>query len=128
MLVIACLVVAASVLLEAEGNTEVVLAALPQVVVPPLCVSRTWFGVRCPGCGLTRSFVHLAHGRWQASWQAHRLGWLLAGVVVLQIPYRIHQLRLPHCPLLSPSARARFSQCLIGLLIANWLLETLVST
>lgn len=28
----------------------------------PLCAMRETFGLPCPGCGLTRAFIHLAHG------------------------------------------------------------------
>jgi hypothetical protein len=90
------------------------------LVVPPLCASRTWFGVPCPGCGLTRSFIHLAHGRWQASWQAHRLGWLLALLVLLQIPYRLYRLRWPQGHLLSASTSTKICFGLFGLLVVNW--------
>jgi hypothetical protein len=128
MLAIAGLVVVAALLLEVERGTEVALAWVPQVVVPPLCMSREWFGVRCPGCGLTRSFIHLAHGRWESSWEAHRLGWLLAAVLLVQIPYRIYLLCQPQCKLFSPRFSIRFRQGLIALLIGNWLLETLLAS
>jgi hypothetical protein len=125
MLLIACFVTAASLVLEVQNDTDVALAGLPEVVAPPLCVSREWFGVRCPGCGLTRSFIHLAHGRWDAAWHAHRLGWLLALLVLLQFPYRICQLRRLGRPIFSTAARGRFSKALITVLIVNWALEVL---
>lgn len=118
MLVIASIVIAASFLLRVESAEEVKLS---EFALPPLCLSRAWFGVTCPGCGLTRSFVYLAHGEWSASWHAHRIGWILAVLVVLQIPYRIHGLCHPGKPLLSRPVRSVISYFLIALLIGNWL-------
>ena len=64
-----------------------------QVVVPwldwPLpesCMTRLQFGIDCPGCGLTRSFIHLAHGEFSEAW---RLNWGSIPVfllVIFQIP------------------------------------------
>jgi hypothetical protein len=56
---------------------------------------RIMFQRDCPGCGLTRSFIHLAHGDWRRSLAIHRVGWLLALVVVAQIPYRLLVMRYP---------------------------------
>ena len=28
----------------------------------PTCLLRIWFGLPCPGCGMTRAWVHVAHG------------------------------------------------------------------
>jgi hypothetical protein len=47
----------------------------PRFVV---CLFRRLTGVPCPGCGLTRSWAHLAKGEWSASLRAHPLGPLLA--------------------------------------------------
>jgi len=121
MLVIACLVVVAAFALRVRPHEQVGPEGLPGVVLPPLCLSRQWFGVPCPGCGLTRSFIHLAHGDWRSSWACHRLGWLLAGLVVLQIPYRIHGLRRPDRPLLPAWVRTWIGHGLVGLLVVNWL-------
>lgn len=118
MLVISCLVIVASLALRVEDGSQVKLA---EFALPPLCLSRSWFGVSCPGCGLTRSFVQLAHGHWLAAWEAHRLGWLLAVMVVLQVPYRIHGLCQRDSALLSVKVRSGIAYLLIGLLIANWL-------
>src|SRR5712671_4868428 len=63
MLLLACAVIVAAfglqVLPDGDGVSirEVSVAKLP-----PLCVARPYLGVKCPGCGLTRSFVYLAHG------------------------------------------------------------------
>jgi hypothetical protein len=127
MLVISCLVLGAALVLEVRPDSRVRVTGAPNALLPPLCLSREWFGVSCPGCGLTRSFVHLAHGDWSAAWRSHRLGWLLAGALLLQIPYRIHALRNPGRPLLSGRVSRRFGQCLIGLLALNWLLGLLLS-
>lgn len=57
---------------------------------PILCVSRLLVGVPCGGCGLTRAFVSLAHGQWQAAldynllaplWMGWMGGWWLVAVV-----------------------------------------------
>lgn len=58
------------------------------VEVPVLCTFRRLTGVGCPGCGLTRSFVFLAHGQLQAALQMNLLGPPLFGFVLAQIPWR----------------------------------------
>ena len=125
MLVIACAVIIASFLLRVHAEDRVCVLGLSEWIVPPLCVSREWFGVTCPGCGLTRSFIFLAQGDWQAAWTAHRLGWLLATCVVLQIPYRILGLYRPQKALIPLKARHWISLILIGLLIGNWMVGLL---
>lgn len=94
--------------------------------LPPSCASRSLFGVQCPGCGLTRSFIHLAEGDWRASWRAHRLGWLMAAVVVFQVPYRLLALRRPDRPVLPKRSAATIAGILIFLLIANWLVDVVM--
>jgi Protein of unknown function (DUF2752) len=120
MLIISLLVVAASFALQVESGDRVTIL---NFALPPLCFSQLIFGASCPGCGLTRSFVYLAHGDWTSAWEIHRLGWLLAILTVLQIPYRIHGIRNPGKPLIPAWGRCAISYLLIGLLIGNWLLE-----
>ncbi|HEV3120150.1 MAG TPA: DUF2752 domain-containing protein [Gemmataceae bacterium] len=125
MLLIACAVLVLALLFEVRADEHVVVAGLPDYPLPPTCLSRECFGVRCPGCGLTRSFVHLAHGNWSAAWQAHRLGWLLMAALLAQFPYRIvAMIRGGRSPLGS-KLPTLFGYALIGLLFANWFLDLL---
>ena len=52
---------------------------------PTICPFRLATGLPCPGCGLTRSWVYLAHGRWTDSVIAHPFGVVAAALVVALI-------------------------------------------
>ena len=41
------------------------------------CPSRRFFNVECPGCGLTRGFVALAHGELDIAWKMNPFALLL---------------------------------------------------
>jgi hypothetical protein len=120
MLGLATLVIVLSWLLEVHSDQRVAIGFLPAWPLPETCMSRSLFHVSCPGCGLTRSFVYLAHADWKASWNMHRLGWLLAVAVVAQIPYRIFALATGQPAPLGKSAPRAFGMLLITLLIVNW--------
>ena len=51
--------------------------------LPTVCPFYTLTGLPCPGCGLTRAFVCLSHGRWHEAWHWHPLGWLIYGIFAL---------------------------------------------
>jgi hypothetical protein len=78
-------------ILSTRDQTQVVLP-LVNVPLPELCMSRRMFGVSCPGCGLTRSFIALARGNVAAAWAFNPAGLLLFAVVAFQVPFRIWQL------------------------------------
>jgi len=74
-----------------------VLLPVVQVPLPELCTMRRTTGVACPGCGMTRSFVSLAHGQLAAAWSYHPAGPLLFVLVAFQLPWRTAQLwRIRH--------------------------------
>jgi len=50
-----------AVVLSIRGSTQVVLPLL-NVPLPELCMMKRYTGLTCPGCGLTRCFIALAHG------------------------------------------------------------------
>lgn len=49
---------------------------------PVICPFRNLTGLPCPGCGLTRSWVYLAHGWWREGLAANPFGIVLALVVL----------------------------------------------
>jgi hypothetical protein len=123
MLAIACAVCLLAIVLHELPDGRVAMRGLPQFPLPQACASRAIFGLRCPGCGLTRSIIHLAEGDWRSSWHDHRLGGLLAIVIAFQIPYRLYALRRPARPLFSTFWLRAFGYVLIVALLANWLLD-----
>lgn len=84
--------------------TAMTVAALWPVATvddgPVLCPFRLVTGLPCPACGLTRSWVHLAHGDAGAAFSHHPAGPLLflaAALVVLASVTAL--LRRRHLPL-----------------------------
>jgi hypothetical protein len=122
MLIAGLIVLVSAPLLEVRPQGKVGIRGWSAFVLPPTCFARDALGIDCPGCGLTRSFVHLAHGDWSSSLKCHRIGWLLMLAVLLQIPYRIHALRNSDKALLSPRTSSWIGTGLIALLLGNWLL------
>jgi hypothetical protein len=126
MFLLAGAVVLAACLLQVLPSQRVALVGFPERPLPHSCFSRSWFGVNCPACGLTRSFIHLFHGDVRSSWESHRLGWLFAAVVVAQIPYRLIAMRRP--------LRFRFDRMwtnaviygVLTLLLLNWIVNLLI--
>lgn len=122
MLFMACVVVVTAPMLRVLPSGRVALSVAPEHPLPESCLSWSVLGMHCPGCGLTRSFVYLAHGNLAASLAIHRIGWVLALAVLVQFPYRLASLAWPEREFLSARIRALSSATLIGLLLGNWLL------
>jgi Protein of unknown function (DUF2752) len=114
--------VLAFALVEVPGG-RVAFRGLREYPVPQTCLSRSLFGLNCPGCGLTRSIIHLAEGDWGASWRCHRLGGLMAAVLIFQVPYRLLALRWPDRPLIPTRWQSPLGLALIALLLVNWLAD-----
>ena len=100
MLAIACAVVILAFVLVEVSDGRVAVRGFIRYPFPETCLPRSLFGVKCPGCGLTRSIIHLAEGNWRASWRSHRLGGLMAVLILLQVPYRLLALRRPDRPMI----------------------------
>jgi hypothetical protein len=86
-----------------------------------VCASRLLFDFPCPGCGLTRSFVQLAHRDLRGAFAEHRLGPALALLFALQIPYRLALLARRR-EFLPRGTRDAVMWVLVLLVVANWLL------
>ncbi len=123
MLAVGVVVLTLACCLRLNGNGNVEAPLGEGLKLPPLCMSRAWFGVECPGCGLTRSFVALAEGDIARSLSFHRVGWLMALAVAVQVPYRLYELSGPRRP--TPDLwKTLFGSTLIFALLANWCLKT----
>jgi hypothetical protein len=123
ILAIACAVVLLAFALVEVSDGRVAVRGFTRYPLPETCLPRSLFRLKCPGCGLTRSMIHLAEGDWRASWRAHRLGGLMAALIVFQIPYRLMALRRPDRPAISTRWLVVFGYVLIGLLMGNWLAD-----
>ncbi|NQV28507.1 MAG: DUF2752 domain-containing protein [Rhodopirellula sp.] len=127
MLAIYATVVVLMFLLQVRNDQRVEFYFLPGIPFPESCFSRSLFGIDCPGCGLTRSFIYLAAGRVIESFSANRIGWLLMVAVLIQFPYRMMAIRHIDRGQEPPFVRwhTPFSAVLIVALISNWLLKTI---
>lgn len=118
-------VLLAAVMLSVRDRSQVVLPVL-QLPVPELCMMRRLVGIDCPGCGLTRCFISLAHGDLAAAWSYNPAGLWLFLIMAFQIPFRTYQLwriRRGLSEIILPWAlQITFGILAIGL-IAQWALR-----
>jgi hypothetical protein len=117
MLVISIVVLVLSFVLSIR-ESRVACAGLD---MPMLCGSQALFGIDCPGCGLTRSFVALADGNLVQSLEFHRVGWFIFLTVACQIPYRWYRLHELRSKVATPTWPSYFGYLLVALLVSNWL-------
>jgi hypothetical protein len=81
----------AAFVLSVRAHTQVVLPIVG-IPLPELCMMRRFAGADCPGCGMTRSFISLAHGDLASAWSYNPAGLWLFAILALQIPFRGYQL------------------------------------
>jgi len=114
----AMLLLAVALRLNARGDV-----LLPYTSGPPLpaaCLTRQLLHMDCPGCGMTRSFIAMAHGQASLALAYHRLGPALFLYVLLQVPLQAHVLLTGRTELLV--IRPRYATAVIwAFIIALWL-------
>ena len=86
---VSCAVVLASMVFTADSEHVYFFGE----ALPGSCAFDSIFGLRCPGCGLTRSFVHTAHFDIVEAFRLHPFGPLGFLAVAGQIPWRIFTVR-----------------------------------
>ncbi|GDY07442.1 MAG: DUF2752 domain-containing protein [Planctomycetota bacterium] len=125
MLCITVAVLVLSFALRVRADQRVELLGLSGLPAPEMCGSRLWFGLECPGCGLTRGFIRLASGDWSSAIALNRAAPLLAFAVLAQIPYRLAILFgwPPARRLAKSSWPNSVGWVLIVALFGNWLLK-----
>ena len=90
LIVCTCVLGLAAILEVREGRQ--VLIPVWNVPLPEVCSFKRMTGLGCPGCGLTRSFISLAHGQLARAWYYNPAGLLWFGLCAAQIPFRLWQL------------------------------------
>ena len=55
--------------------------------VPNICFVKKLFGFDCPGCGITRSIVHVVHLDWAGAFALHPAGPMIGALLFLQLGY-----------------------------------------
>lgn len=85
-------VILLSMVLSLGSEPGQVLLPLIGRPLPPLCQLKLFTGLDCPGCGLTRSFIALAHGQWRDSFHFNPAGPLWFAFIAVQVPYQAWQL------------------------------------
>jgi hypothetical protein len=85
-------VIGLALVLQVQGEERVVIPGL-QIPLPGTCTFKRYVGADCPGCGLTRCFISMAHADVQRAWHFNPVGMLFFVIVACQIPLRIVQIR-----------------------------------
>ena len=91
MLGLCLTVLVLSSLLTVRDGRQVLMPILGEPL-PELCHMKRYTGIDCPGCGLTRSFISLAHGRVLDAWRYNPGAFVLFPLMLVQIPYRSLQI------------------------------------
>lgn len=95
--------------------------------LPELCGSQRLLGVDCAGCGLTRSFILSAHGRWREAWAMHAAGTVAFLFLLALLPYRLWQgwqLARGHRPRSTVSAEMFFWVAVVAMQLLWWMAST----
>lgn len=95
-----------------------------QLGLPP-CTMKLFFGVSCPGCGMTTCFAHFVRGQFVEAARANLAGVVLATVCLMLIPWSLFSARRGRLwwvsdPIAFTSALAI---CLSGLAMVTWVVR-----
>jgi hypothetical protein len=86
---------------------------------PVVCPFRLVTGLPCPGCGLTRAWVYIAHGDFGAALHANPFGYVTMGAAIaIMVAVAVAVVSGRPIPSMSPIMRSRP----ILLILACWLL------
>lgn len=113
-------------LLVIVSDDRVAVRGFEDRPLPRSCTFRMLFGIDCPGCGLTRGTLHFANGRFAESFAMHHLAWMIALLVVAQIPYRLVCIVRGNPAPLGRRVPVIVVWSLLVLMAGNWLLGFLI--
>ena len=99
----------------------VVFLAPEQGISIGICLHRKIFGISCPGCGITRSIIAVAHGHFLAALRLHLGGPLVFLYFALLLLDRIMLIFFTR-PLFGNVHRWSVSAVLLSITIGGWAL------
>jgi hypothetical protein len=112
------------------GDRRQVVVPGVEVPLPEACGLYTRFGIDCPGCGLTRCFIHNTHGRFYEAWRLSPVGSLVYLFVVCQFPLAAAHVYCHGRDLEVPKTLARLTRwnewalvTIVAMLIGQWVLK-----
>ena len=120
-------VVVLSVAMRSTGDHHVFLPGM-SVPIPELCMTKSVWGIPCPGCGMTRGFISIAHGQWTRAWAFNPVSFLMFAFVVGQVPWRFLQMVriLRKQPELNANVFFVPVLVMVVLLFAQWLIKMVI--
>ena len=122
LLIAALAVITVAAIFSVQGPEVIRVPALGNL--PGVCLLKRTMNIDCPGCGLTRCFVSLAHGDFVAAWHFNPAGLFLFAIVLYQVPYRsfqiwqIHRTDFDRCH--GPWFTASIVWLMLILLLGQW--------
>ena len=90
-LLLSLIVLALAMTMSVRGTERVCLPGMSEPL-PELCGTKLLLKFPCPGCGMTRAFISLGHGRVLEAWSFNPAAFLLFPLLLAQFPYRVGQL------------------------------------
>jgi hypothetical protein len=119
-------VIVMAAVMRSEGPSDVFLPGM-KVALPDICLTKSVLGVPCPGCGMTRSFIAIAHGQWRRAWDFNPVSFLMFVFIAGQIPWRFWQIRriLHHQVELDPIVFFIPMVVMVVLLFTQWFVKML---
>jgi len=109
-----------SFFIESKGM-KVFIPIGKAIEVPETCVFKIYTGIRCPACGLTRSFINISDGNIVNSLKFNYGGIVVYLYVLFQIPYRILRIKKSSSVAKLCVIHRYFSVVVVIVLLISWL-------
>jgi hypothetical protein len=123
-----CLVAIVGAFALGINKTDHIATPWLGIPLPSVCQFRNLTGLDCPGCGLTRAFVCIAHGRFAEAWSYNAASVLVFAFVLIQIPWRtmqIWRLRTGRKELYLPRVTNIVVAIVVGAMFLQWIAKVI---
>ncbi len=85
------LIILLSFLMKTDDFQQVFVPGIA-VAMPESCLSKMYFGVDCPGCGMTRAFIRISRGQFVKALQLNLASPAVYLFFAIQVPWHTMQL------------------------------------